>query len=221
MVRYISNYQKTSKIKIGMDRTDTLVATGTLLLGVGVIAFLFLGRKKPAVYPTTHNNGSSNSGNNNDPGSTNNNNNPYNNTTTMDPKDYPRGYRNNNPLNIRINPANNWEGKIANNTDGAFEQFISMEYGYRAALKLIRNYITKNGLNTVAKIISKWAPNNENRTDVYINFVCEQTGFLPTTVIDPYSKQQMCDLVYAMAIMENGWDILPNYAQIYQGWELL
>lgn len=200
-----------------MDRTDTLVAAGTLLIGAGVIAFLFLGRKKPVVYPTTNYNGN-NSGN--DPGNNTNNNNP-NNNTTMDPKDYPRGYRNNNPLNIRINPANNWEGKIANNTDGAYEQFISMEYGYRAALKLIRNYITKNGLNTVSKIISKWAPNNENRTDVYINFVCEQTGFLPTTVIDPYSKQQMCDLVYAMAIMENGWDILPNYAQIYQGWELL
>jgi hypothetical protein len=32
-----------------------------------------------------------------------------------------RGLRNNNWGNIRISSSNNWNGKIANNTDGVFE----------------------------------------------------------------------------------------------------
>ena len=133
----------------------------------------------------------------------------------------PRGYRNNNPLNIRYNKANNWLGKVANNTDGTFEQFVSMEYGYRAALYLIRKYIFVDGLTTVAQIISKWAPNNENNTEGYIQRVCASTGWLPSKPIDPYNMQDMVDLAYAMALVENGKTILPDYTQIYKGWEML
>lgn len=115
----------------------------------------------------------------------------------------PRGYRNNNPLNIRISNNNAWQGKIGNNTDGAFEQFVSPQYGYRAASRLITNYI-KSGRNTVSSIISKWAPSNENNTNGYINRVCTTSGFRPDTVIDPNNKEQMSKLLYAMAIVENG-----------------
>lgn len=140
--------------------------------------------------------------------------------TSMDKK-LPRGYRNNNPLNIRINSANNWEGKVTNNTDGVFEQFVAMEYGYRAAMKLIQNYITKYDLNTVGQIIGKWAPDSENDTASYISRVSSTTGWLPTKEIDPYSMQDICDLVYAMAIVENGYTPLPDYTEIYKGWSLL
>ena len=133
----------------------------------------------------------------------------------------PRGYRNNNPLNIRISSANNWQGEVQNNTDGVFEQFVAMEYGYRAALKLIRNYITRDGLTTVSDIISKWAPNNENNTAGYIQRVIGINQWTPAKVIDPYSKDDMCDLAYAMAIVENGNTILPDYTQIYKGWAML
>lgn len=133
----------------------------------------------------------------------------------------PRGYRNNNPLNIRINPSNDWMGKVENNTDGEFEQFTAMEYGYRAALKLIRNYITKDGLTTVSQIIAKWAPQNENNTSGYITRVCNSTGWQPAKTIDPYNVHDMSDLVYAMALVENGVNILPSYTQIYKGWEML
>ena len=143
--------------------------------------------------------------------------------TTIDPMDkkLPRGYRNNNPLNIRYNSANKWQGKVANNTDGTFDQFVAMEYGYRAALKLIRNYIQKDGLATVAEIISKWAPNTENNTAGYIQRVIGINQWTPAKVIDPYSKDDMCDLVYAMAIVENGNTILPDYKQIWTGWSIL
>ena len=141
--------------------------------------------------------------------------------SNMNTGDLPRGYRNNNPLNIRINPANNWQGKIANNTDGVFEQFTHMSYGYRAALKLIRNYIQNDGLETVTQIISKWAPNTENNTSGYIQRVIGMNQWTAGKVIDPYSKDDMCDLVYAMAIVENGNTILPSYTDIYKGWSML
>lgn len=145
------------------------------------------------------------------------------NTIVMGDKKLPRGYRNNNPLNIRINQANNWLGKVAieNNTDGVFEQFVAMEYGYRAALKLIQNYINNNGLNTVAQIIAKWAPNNENNTAGYIQRVIGINQWTPAKVIDPQNASDMADLVYAMAIVENGNTILPDYKQIWSGWAML
>lgn len=144
-------------------------------------------------------------------------------TIVMGDKKLPRGYRNNNPLNIRINPANNWQGKVSveNNTDGVFEQFVAMEYGYRAALKLIQNYINNNGLNTVAQIIAKWAPNNENNTAGYIQRVIGINQWIPAKVIDPQNASDMADLVYAMAIVENGNTILPDYKQIWSGWAML
>ena len=142
-------------------------------------------------------------------------------TTTMTDQKLPRGYRNNNPLNIRISSTNNWQGEVQNNTDGVFEQFVAMEYGYRAALKLIRNYITRDGLTAVSDIISKWAPNNENNTAGYIQRVIGINQWTPAKVIDPYSKDDMCDLAYAMAIVENGNTILPDYTQIYKGWAML
>ena len=145
-----------------------------------------------------------------------------NNNTTMatDPR-LPRGYRNNNPLNIRYNANNNWQGKVLPNTDGTFEQFISPAYGYRAALKLIRNYIGA-GYNTVSAIIGRWAPTNENNTSGYINRVCQTTGYLPATIIEVSDKNKLCNLVYAMAIVENGVvSDQPVMAEIEEGWRLL
>lgn len=135
----------------------------------------------------------------------------------------PRGYRNNNPLNIRYSTANKWQGKALPNTDEnhTFEQFISMEYGYRAAMVLIRNYISKYHTDTVEEIISKWAPANENNTNSYIANVCEITGFSPSTKIQPNNRDQICSLVYAMAICENGRKIMPDWVQIYNGWNML
>ncbi len=132
----------------------------------------------------------------------------------------PRGYRNNNPLNIRLNPANAWKGKVLPNTDGTFEQFVSKPYGYRAAFVTLRNYI-KNGYNTIASIIGRWAPQNENNTDGYITTVCSITGYTPYIIVERTDKELLSDLVYAMAIVENGYIPLPNKNEIEQGWNLI
>lgn len=139
----------------------------------------------------------------------------------------PRGYRNNNPLNIRYSFANAWKGKVLPNTDGAFEQFRDMAYGYRAALYLLRKYITKYGCNTVRKIISKWAPPTENNTEAYIQHVCQFADLLPDMAVTANDADTLTKMAYAMSIIENGQTDetraagLPNMEIIYEGWRLL
>lgn len=143
------------------------------------------------------------------------------NTSTEDTEMLPRGYRNNNPLNIRFKSYNNWQGKKLPNTDGAFEQFVSMDYGYRAALYLLRNYVLKDGLTRLNEIISKWAPANENHTNLYIDFVAKTNGWPTNKIINAHSQSDMTKLAYAMSIFENGRNPMPNTQAINNGWNLL
>ena len=144
----------------------------------------------------------------------------------------PRGYRNNNPLNIDYKTFNAWKGKVLPNTDGRFEQFENLAYGYRAALVLLRNYIKKYGCNTIAKIIARWAPENENNTSGYISRVCEMLGLPADTPVSVNNKELLCSMAYAMSIVENGYkdkqgnDLadtygLPNMSVINQAWEMI
>lgn len=111
----------------------------------------------------------------------------------------PRGIRNNNPLNIRI--GNSWRGRRESNTDGSFEQFIDASWGLRAAGIILRNYQRKHGLKTLQQMISRWAPNNENDTNNYVNFVSKKTGFSPDRVI---SDNDLPKMMAAMISIENG-----------------
>lgn len=131
----------------------------------------------------------------------------------------PRGYRNNNPLNVRKNAANLWKGKVVPGSDPAFEQFVSMAYGYRCGLYLLRKYI-RQGNNTIRKIISKWAPASENNTSGYISHVSQRTGINADTIIAPTDRETLCRIAYAMAWSENGKAPL-SMADIYAGWMLL
>lgn len=114
----------------------------------------------------------------------------------------PRGIRNNNWLNIRLSAANNWQGEIAGN-DKAFETFSAPEYGIRAAAKLVTNYYD-SGLDTVDKIISKWAPSSENDTQNYINIVASRMNIDPNKKIDVKDPKVMENLLSAMTFVENG-----------------
>lgn len=120
----------------------------------------------------------------------------------MKQKTIPRGIRNNNPLNIRI--GNTWLGEVKEPTDPAFEQFVSMEYGLRAAFILIRRYIFHYRRTTVPAVISAWAPTSENNTARYIDTVCQLSGIAPDTQLDFFNQEQMVALVMAMARVECG-----------------
>ena len=101
----------------------------------------------------------------------------------------PRGIRNNNPLNIRRS-RDKWKGLKAEQTDAAFCQFETMEYGWRAAFWLLtRTYYHKYRLFTIRSIIQKWAPPHENNTQAYIDNVSRLTGIPPDEPIGIPSDQ--------------------------------
>lgn len=137
-------------------------------------------------------------------------------------QDLTLGYRNNNPLNIRYYAKNNWLGRLIPNTDGVYEQFIEMPYGYRAAAFLLRKYITEQGLNTIDLIVNKWAPEGDgkNNPDAYAKSVSMTTGYSRSKVLTATAKE-IKDLLYAMAIVENGRNPLPNKNDIDLGYKLL
>lgn len=117
----------------------------------------------------------------------------------------PRGIRNNNPLNIKI--GNTWLGEVTNPTDNEFEQFVHVCYGLRAGFILLKRYINRYKLNTIEKIISRWAPHNENNTRSYINQVARGMNITPDTPLLYEDKNRMCALVYEMVYVENGQHI--------------
>ena len=115
----------------------------------------------------------------------------------------PRGFRNNNPLNLRKS-SNPWLGKIQNGTDPDFEQFVSIELGLRAAFINARTIMRRCTNPTVQKLINTWAPPSENNTMAYVHRVCESAKLVPTEPICFKKKAQMCAIFYAMVIVENG-----------------
>ena len=133
----------------------------------------------------------------------------------------PRGIRNNNPLNIRRS-KDQWKGLAEAQTDRAFVQFKSLEYGWRAAFYLLtRTYYHKYRLYTIRTIIRRWAPSNENDTNAYIANVSKLTGIDPDDPIGIPSESptRWIALGAAMAIQENGTNSLDYFAML-RGWEL-
>ncbi|WP_231572026.1 structural protein [Vibrio rotiferianus] len=120
----------------------------------------------------------------------------------MSKRNQPRGVRNNNPLNIRI--GNNWQGEALVSKDTEFETFSHPKYGFRAGAKLLRNYQSRYGLNTVRAIIGRFAPPKENETDNYINFVSDQIGVKPDQLISLADDNFLARMMHAMSVMEVG-----------------
>lgn len=84
-----------------------------------------------------------------------------------------RGRRNNNPFNIRRSYSR-WLGlgvPFGLCRDKEFCQFKEMEYGLRAGMLLISNYIRHHKQRSINGIIRRFAPSSENNTDAYISFV--------------------------------------------------
>lgn len=125
----------------------------------------------------------------------------------MAEKKQPRGIRNNNPLNIR--KGNNWKGEVANQTDAAFEQFVSMQMGVRAGFKILKNYMTGYGgrvkaLTNVHDIIHRWAPPSENNCKAYIESVCRFSGLHEFERLLFSDRNKMLALVDGMIRVECG-----------------
>ena len=94
----------------------------------------------------------------------------------------PRGIRNNNPGNIRYGDFARGAGATGADS-GGFAVFADMESGVAATLKLLQSYASR-GFNTIRKIISRWAPSNENDTQAYIAAVAKQLGVSADSVLN-------------------------------------
>lgn len=132
-----------------------------------------------------------------------------------------RGLRNNNPGNIRYNPYVKWQGEVAQEAkrDRSFSEFTNIEYGYRALLKLLRNYRTLHGLQTIEEMISRWAPPSENNTAAYIDTVCKEMNVSRYFIPDVYDRETMVAFAAAVSKVENG---IPAYMpSVYAGWNRL
>ena len=136
----------------------------------------------------------------------------------MKKKKETRGMRNNNLLNIRIS-TDKFQGEVQPSQDKDFKQFETAAYGYRAAFRILRTYINNYGLNTIRKIISRFAPANENHTENYIRVVSERSGIPADDPVYADNREMMIRIVAAMSFVENG--VEAQMSDVIQGWELL
>ena len=130
----------------------------------------------------------------------------------------PRGYRNNNPGNIRIN-SDLFQGEIRPSKDNSFKQFETMAYGYRAVFRIFSNYYRNYKLDTIRKMIGRWAPENENDTKAYIKAVSDYAGIPADDPININDREQMIRIVAGMSKVENGRE--AEMSDVIAGWNLL
>lgn len=116
----------------------------------------------------------------------------------------PRGIKNNNPGNIRW--GSNWLGlkQDGKKQDPSFCVFIDPIYGIRTLAKLLQNYQKLYGLDTPRKIISRYAPPNENQTLAYIQSVAKQLEITPDSKVDLTEVGVLIVFIKAIIRYENG-----------------
>ena len=135
----------------------------------------------------------------------------------MRKQELPRGLRNNNPGNIRRN-SDVFQGEVNPSRDQQFKQFKTMAHGYRAMFKILSNYYRKYSLTTIRKMISRWAPENENNTAAYVSLVSSYSGIGPDDLLR-FDREQMIRIVAGMSRVENGRE--ADMSDVIAGWGLL
>ena len=121
------------------------------------------------------------------------------------------GIENRNPLNIRYAASNRWLGlHHTQPMRKGFCRFLTFDYGYRAAVVLMKNYIAKHGCDTPRKIVYRWAPPCENNTEIYLACVCGRSGLTPDEKMR-HEGMQIPKLIAAMTRQETGLHVTPEY----------
>lgn len=126
----------------------------------------------------------------------------------------PRGLRNNNAGNIRGNDRYKWLGEIGRDNDN-FVIFDTPENGLRALARILQTYRERYGLNTIAGILSRYAPPSENNTESYIKHATRAMGIRRDT---PLSPQDYPRLMAVIVAHENGQQPY-SMAQINEGYQ--
>ena len=114
----------------------------------------------------------------------------------------------NNIFNIRAGSAK-WIGMTG--TRKGFVEFDNREHAIRAWLVLMRTYRHRYGCNTIRKIVSRFAPPNENNTEDYIAYCCRVTGL--TADEELMTSHDYGHLAVAMAKMETATVVSTVFVQ--------
>jgi len=120
----------------------------------------------------------------------------------VDRSELPLGLRNNNPGNLRPNPGTKWHGQIGENS--GFVVFDSDLHGLRAMARNLKNQRRIHGLKTLSSMLNKYAPQTENDTLAYIEFVSQRSGFEPNEEINFTHNTTLISIMRPMIRMENG-----------------
>lgn len=126
-----------------------------------------------------------------------------------------RGYRNNNPLNIRFSSSNNWRGQTGSDI-GGFAIFNTMENGLRAGFINLRTYHNRK-IRNIRQIVYTWAPvsdgnpNNEN----YVNHVSNISGIAPVVELQ-FNYATYSGIVKGMSEFESRYT--PTETELKNAW---
>lgn len=120
---------------------------------------------------------------------------------TTPAKQSPRGIRNNNPGNL--NYAGQEGSEKEGGPGGRFAVFTSMEQGISAMVTQLKLYQSR-GVDTIEKIISKYAPSSENDTAGYIKALSQSTGKDANEKLNLDDFKQLLPLLKGIISHENG-----------------
>lgn len=83
----------------------------------------------------------------------------------------------------------------------------------------MRNYYNNYKLDTIRKMIGRYAPPSENDTDAYIKAVSDYAGIPADDPININDREQMIRIVAGMSKVENGRE--ADMSDVIAGWNLL
>ena len=113
-----------------------------------------------------------------------------------------RGFRNKNPMNVRLSKSN-WLGKKKVSTDPEFEQFELIKWGIRAGLYLLTKYVRDYKLKTLKEIIHRWAPNGDGSNNEAAYYHAMMTGTSALTNEVKVNKRWLYELAAGMCRVES------------------
>jgi hypothetical protein len=112
-----------------------------------------------------------------------------------------RGFRDNNPGNLRPGPTL-WAGQTG--SEGGYCVFDTPENGLRALALQLLIYQDKHSLTTIRGYITRWAPPNENDTAAYIKAVADHVGVDQDAPYDLHDPANLALITEAIVFHENG-----------------
>ena len=117
---------------------------------------------------------------------------------------FPQGVLLNNAGNLERTSHDHWHGEARLQDNKRFIRFLTPQAGLRALMKTLLTYEDVHGLNTVTRIITRYAPPAENNTEAYIRDISQQAGISPNMVVDLQNPDILIRFAQAIVIHENG-----------------